>query len=651
MVGPIREGRPHRLVSAACILSTTTSPPLLSSPPFQVFLPMVASISSTAARLSTLSGFPEQYFPDGLVGHGAKHAYGWSMQQDTEPLDIPGARRTPMGGEQQPPAEGIPPTAQDMHPTDVLPTRTETLRTTTMFRSEPGTPVTLNAPTHTVPTAATTSSAHTVPTAATAPIAYTVPTAATAPMASTVLTPAPERATASNAAPARPAPSLAEPNPQQSKRRRLPLLVLPQSSIDRRTLLWSLLHLGTLGLVGTGVVAVVALLTFFGIIGMAVLGLGIFLLIGALYTVYAFASVEIERAHGLYGLDVPPLARVRGEGDGFGPFLKMAWMQFQDVRMWRSFLSFAVSSLLGVFLLIIVLWVSNAMFTVFAVFDSRPIFTFFFGRVSGIWGTLSSLAVLLLAGPAIIGLGMLQGVVVRNLAVLPSRASLNQAVQAKTVQREGAVRAADLERTRIERDLHDGVQPRLVSVAISLGMAQKKIDSDPQAAKQLVSEAHVSIKSAITELRQLARGIHPSVLDDRGLDAALSALAGRSHIPVTMDVRMDERDALIADEEISAGFRDAEAAVYFAIAESLTNAAKHSRASECRVVVRLRNADSPVPMLWARVEDNGVGGAEIIPGGGLDGICNRVLAAGGTSTFVSPIGGPTALEVSVPCAS
>lgn len=593
------------------------------------------------------------------------------MQQDTEPLDIPGAPSPMVGGNNPPPmtdstqmpwtGSGRPQVGDNLAsatyhvpPTDILPApisspvaQTDVLQSAEMLHSEPGTPVTLNVPTHTVPTLATTPLAHTVPTAATAPIAYTAPTA----MASGTPTPTSERAPASHAAPARRVLSRLGPATQQSTRRRLPLLVLPQSSIDRRTLLWSLLHLGTLGLVGTGVVAVVALLTFFGIIGMAFLGLGVFLLIGALYTVYAFASVEIERAHGLYGLDVPPLARVRGEGNGFGPFLKMAWMQFQDLRMWRSFLSFVVSSLLGIFLLVIVLWVSNAMFTVFAAFDSRPIFTFFFGRVSGIWGTLSSLTVLLLAGPAVIGLGLLQGVVVRNLAVLPSRASLNQAVQAKTVQREGAVRAADLERTRIERDLHDGVQPRLVSVAISLGMAQKKIDSDPQAAKQLVAEAHVSIKAAITELRQLARGIHPSVLNDRGLDAALSALAGRSHIPVTMDVRMEERDALIADEEISAGFRDAEAAVYFAIAESLTNAAKHSRAGECRVVVRLRNLNSPVPVLWARVEDNGVGGAEIVPGGGLDGICNRVLAAGGTSSFVSPIGGPTALEVSVPCAS
>ena len=560
------------------------------------------------------------------------------MQQDTEPFDIPGGGRPLAGGSNQRPVA-----THDTQPTDVLPmpidgqvTQTDAHRSTDMFRSEPGTPVTMNMDVplaHTVPTAATAPIAGTVPTAATAPIAGTVPTAATAPMIGS------------------PVPNSPHPKPQEAKRRRLPLLVLSQSSVDRRTLMWSIMHLGTLGIVGSAVVAVVALFTFFGIIGMAFLGLGVFLLIGALYTVYAFASVEIERAHGLYGLDVPPLARVRGEGDGFGPFLKMAWSQFQDVRMWRSFLSFAVSSLLGILLLIVVWWVGDAMFTVFSVFDGRPVFTLLFGRVSGFWGTISSLIILLLAGPAIIGLGLLQGVVVRNLAVLPSRASLNQAVQAKTVQREGAVRAADLERTRIERDLHDGVQPRLVSVAISLGMAQKKIDSDPKAAKELVAEAHVSIKAAITELRQLARGIHPSVLDDRGLDAALSALAGRSHIPVTMDVRMEERENLIADEEISAGFRDAEAAVYFAIAESLTNAAKHSRAGECRVVVRLRDVNSPIPVLWARVEDNGVGGAEIIPGGGLDGICNRVLAAGGTSSFVSPIGGPTALEVSVPCAS
>ena len=218
-------------------------------------------------------------------------------------------------------------------------------------------------------------------------------------------------------------------------------------------------------------------------------------------------------------------------------------------------------------------------------------------------------------------------------------AELTERVRASTAQREGAVRAADVERTRIERDLHDGVQPRLVSVGMTLGLAQQKIDSDPAAAKDLISEAHTSTKAAITELRQLARGIHASVLDDRGLDAALSALASRSPIPVQLDVRMDPSAPRPA--------REAEAAVYFSIAESLTNAAKHSRASEARVTVRLREGN----ILWARVEDNGMGGAQVLPGGGLDGIANRILAAGGTFRLDSPQGGPTSLEVNVPCAS
>jgi signal transduction histidine kinase len=171
---------------------------------------------------------------------------------------------------------------------------------------------------------------------------------------------------------------------------------------------------------------------------------------------------------------------------------------------------------------------------------------------------------------------------------------------------------------------------------MTLGLAQQKMDSDPDAAKALIAEAHTSTKAAITELRQLARGIHTSVLDDRGLDAALSALAGRSVIPVHLDVRLDGRCS-----------RDTEAAAYFAIAEALTNAAKHSRGTEVRVVVRLRDDG----MLWARVEDNGVGGARVIAGGGLDGIVNRVIAAGGQARLDSPNGGPTSVEVSIPCAS
>lgn len=180
------------------------------------------------------------------------------------------------------------------------------------------------------------------------------------------------------------------------------------------------------------------------------------------------------------------------------------------------------------------------------------------------------------------------------------------------------------------------MQPRLVALGMTLGLAQQKIDTDPETAKALIDEAHTSTKAAITELRQLARGIHASVLDDRGLDAALSALAARSPIPVTLDVRVEGRCSATA-----------EAAVYFAIAESLTNAAKHSRGSGARVLVRRRDDGS----IWVRVEDNGIGGARVLSGGGLDGITNRILAAGGTARLESPVGGPTSLEASVPCAS
>jgi signal transduction histidine kinase len=252
------------------------------------------------------------------------------------------------------------------------------------------------------------------------------------------------------------------------------------------------------------------------------------------------------------------------------------------------------------------------------------------------WAPLVGILGIVLSAAAIVGLALLHRVITLAIVVPNREAELTEQVRTTSAQREGAVRAADVERTRIERDLHDGVQPRLVSVGMTLGLAQQKIDTDPDAAKELIGEAHTSTKAAITELRQLARGIHASVLDDRGLDAALSALASRSHIPVSLDVRMNGRCS-----------RDAEAAVYFSIAESLTNAAKHSRASECRVIVRLREGGT----LWARVEDNGMGGATVQPGGGLDGVSNRVLAAGGTFRLDSPQGGPTALEVSVPCAS
>ena len=242
-----------------------------------------------------------------------------------------------------------------------------------------------------------------------------------------------------------------------------------------------------------------------------------------------------------------------------------------------------------------------------------------------------------LAIAAIVGLAILHGVLARAILVPSREAQLAEAARTSSVQRAGAVRAADVERTRIERDLHDGVQPRLVSVGMTLGLAQQKIDTDPAAAKALIDEAHTSTKAAITELRQLARGIHTSVLDDRGLDAALSALAGRSVVPVHLDVRLDGRCS-----------RDTEAAAYFAIAEALTNAAKHSRGTES---ARRRAAARRQHPVGARRRQRHRRRARSCRAADSTASSTASSRPAGRPGSTAPLGGPTSVEVSIPCAS
>lgn len=401
----------------------------------------------------------------------------------------------------------------------------------------------------------------------------------------------------------------------------------------------SVLHLAGLGILGAILFTILS--TLFGVgLGLAVLGVGALFLVGFVYVLYGAAWFEIARASALYDLDLAPLRWRGSTKPGFLGWLHSLWRQVSDGRTWRAVANFAIACILGAVVLRLfsgTIW--SGVMTFAPLSDLETVgspFLFGIGPMNVEWAPLIGILGVLAGTAGIIGLALLHRTITRAIVVPSREAELTERVRTSTAQREGAVRAADVERTRIERDLHDGVQPRLVSVGMTLGLAQQKIDDDPDTAKALIAEAHTSTKAAITELRQLARGIHASVLDDRGLDAALSALASRSHIPVHLDVRMDGRCT-----------RDAEAAVYFCIAESLTNAAKHSRASEARVIVRRREGGT----LWARVEDNGIGGAQVQPGGGLDGISNRVLAAGGTFRLDSPQGGPTSLEVNVPCAS
>ncbi|MBO0980310.1 histidine kinase [Microbacterium sp. SD291] len=415
-------------------------------------------------------------------------------------------------------------------------------------------------------------------------------------------------------------------NPQQTTGPRPPLRIFV-----------TILHLAALGVLGGAIFGTLSGLLGAGLGLLFVFGIGVILLVGLVYALFGVGWFEVARVGGLYGVPIAPLRRRTSDRPGFSGWLRSLGRQTIDSRMWRALANFALACIAGAIVLRLFWgmgWSAVFSFTPL-VSDENITGPLGLGLSAG-WAPVIGILGVLASAAAIIGLALLHRVLSLAIVVRSREAELTERVRTTTAQREGAVRAADLERTRIERDLHDGVQPRLVSVGMTLGLAQQKIDEDPTTAKALIAEAHTSTKAAITELRQLARGIHASVLDDRGLDAALSALAGRSHIPVNLDVRMDGRCS-----------REAEAAVYFAIAESLTNAAKHSRASEARVSVRIREGNT----LWARVEDNGMGGAQVQPGGGLDGIANRILAAGGTFRLDSPQGGPTSLEVNVPCAS
>lgn len=212
---------------------------------------------------------------------------------------------------------------------------------------------------------------------------------------------------------------------------------------------------------------------------------------------------------------------------------------------------------------------------------------------------------------------------------------VTERVRELTASRSAAVGLAAEDRRRIERDLHDGVQQRLVSLAMDLGRAKDKLDTDPNRAKELVEEAHEEAKRAITEVRDLARGIHPAVLTDRGLDAALSALAARSPVPVDVSVDVAQRPPA-----------SVEAAAYFVVSEALANVAKHADATRASVTVR-RSSDR----LTIQVQDDGRGGAEVGEGSGLAGLRDRVGALDGDLHLLSPAGGPTVLMAEIPCAS
>jgi signal transduction histidine kinase len=223
----------------------------------------------------------------------------------------------------------------------------------------------------------------------------------------------------------------------------------------------------------------------------------------------------------------------------------------------------------------------------------------------------------------------------RHLLGRSPTGELSLEVQRLGEARELALDVAEAERRRIERDLHDGIQPRLVSLSIQLGLAKSRIDRDPTSAQRLLEQAHDDVKTTLDDLRALVRGIHPSVLDERGLDAALSSLVAGCPIPLHVDVQLARRPD-----------HTREGIAYFVIAEAINNVTKHSGATSGSVFI----TDSDGALRVA-VEDDGRGGAQFEPDGGLAGLRDRVTAADGEFSVSSPVGGPTRVEAVIPCAS
>ncbi|WP_422117236.1 sensor histidine kinase [Brachybacterium sp. UNK5269] len=375
-----------------------------------------------------------------------------------------------------------------------------------------------------------------------------------------------------------------------------------------------------------------------GLSALPALGSGLLLLIPWILAMQLAVRAERRRAVAVHGISVILPARRRSRREGAAQWIQNRWFELGSGAFWRGVLHHHLAMLVAglFFLAFLVLlrigWAGWELALAYGPFEVGGVeLSRWALALIGTLGLVLSVAMLALGALADLGLarGLISG----------SEDDLREQVAELAERRQGAVDAAAQERLRIERDLHDGVQPRLVTLAMTLGVARTAIRSDPDRAEQLVGEAHSEAKAVMTDLRQLARGIHPAVLTDRGLDAALSALAARSRIPVELQVEL-------ADAELARLDREREAVAYFVVAEALTNIARHSGASRAAVLVTQHEGT-----LRVRIEDDGRGGAAVRRDGvstGLAGLSDRVRATGGRLEVVSPEGGGTVLLAVIP---
>ncbi|WP_031069040.1 sensor histidine kinase [Streptomyces sp. NRRL S-118] len=400
---------------------------------------------------------------------------------------------------------------------------------------------------------------------------------------------------------------------------------------------WAFLLSGTV--VGFVALLLLAALLFVGV-GLSVVGVGLLVLMVLAVLGIPVAAVERRR---LRLVEPEPLLDPHGSlpGTGAWPWLRT---RLRERATWRELgytlalgvvftaMGIGFTALLGLSVLLtatpVIVW-AIAPDTVMLV-PGQPIsdpVAALPGSAAGLFGLLVS---------AYVG-GLLAGVQVWVAQSLLSARDedLNSRVIELTRSRARLIDAFEAERRRIERDLHDGAQQQLVALSMTLGLAELELRGQDSPAAPLVARARGEARQALDQLRSLVRGIHPQVLTDHGLPAAVAELALRNPIPVTVDIDLPHR--LPAAVETTA---------YFTLTEALTNASKHSGADEVAVVGRLRN-----DTLVLLITDNGHGGADPAAGAGLQGLADRVAILKGRLIVTSPVGGPTQLRVEVPCSA
>lgn len=405
-------------------------------------------------------------------------------------------------------------------------------------------------------------------------------------------------------------------------------------------------------------VAIVCLVVFSVGVSLSI-GLAITVVGGAIALAITLAAAqgigqfERARAAALLGVTVrPPIRQMPQIGDQpvrFGIIGRL----IHDRNGWRALSYLFVQPIVGTltFAVTFATWCLGPLLISFPL--TRNIFpsdsaNLWFADIDTTRKALLAAAIgvgVLIASPLVtIAAGLLDLAVIKALLGGSDTDELRAQVVEVSARRNAAVDAADAERRRIERDLHDGAQQRLVALGMTLGLAKENFDKDPQSVRLLLEEAHSEAKSAMTELRAIARGIHPAVLDDRGLDAALSAVAARCPIPVSVNVDLPNRLP-----------QSLESTAYYVVSEALTNIAKHADARQASVAINVQiggtnsaQSTPPAELMVIVVADDGKGGARFTPDGGLSGLQDRVRAVNGNLSMYSPHGGPTVMTAEIP---